>query len=44
MKFRLETMKRKDHITQNLVGVISRPVFISIIQQLNFQQCRRNVK
>lgn len=43
MKFRLETMKLKNHTTQNLIELIDRLVFISYVQQLNFQQYRRNV-
>lgn len=43
MKFRLETMKLKNHTTQNLIGLIERLVFISTIQRLNLQQHKRNV-
>lgn len=43
MKFRLETMKFENHTTQNLIGIIERLVFISNVQQLNFQQYKRNV-
>ena len=37
MKFRLETMKFKKHTTQDLIKIIERFIFISNVQQLNFQ-------